>query len=59
MRITKKVKLLYRDFRMKNWTVEDRNENIRTELKEVAKIWVKYCQILYNNTQSNDTDDRI
>lgn len=54
-----KIKTLTRDFKIKNWAIEDTNGCLKTNFTEIAEVWRGYCQNLYdcfNSAEDNENN---
>ncbi|XP_024876648.1 uncharacterized protein LOC112457698, partial [Temnothorax curvispinosus] len=52
-----KIRTITRQFKPKNWAIENSAGNCVTEIKEIVEVWRKYCVTLFADTY--DASDHI
>ncbi|XP_030762888.1 uncharacterized protein LOC115887568 [Sitophilus oryzae] len=47
----KKIKYITRDFKARNWAIEDQNGTLRTKKEDIIEVWRSYCEDLYKDSE--------
>ncbi|XP_030756748.1 uncharacterized protein LOC115882685 [Sitophilus oryzae] len=47
----KKIKYIIRDFKARNWAIEDQNGTLRTKKEDIIEVWRSYCEDLYKASE--------